>query len=85
MFEKAPIDVLGDEGERVGLGCSVSSNPKPTYTWVKNDLSNEVRFKKSKCNTPFYVEKDIFNLGVALLLKIIKVLFLDFNIKVIIL
>lgn len=43
---KAPIDVLGDEGERVRLGCSVSSNPKPTYTWVKNDLSSEVNILK---------------------------------------
>ena len=38
VFLNAPADVLGDAGERVRLGCSVSSNPPPTYTWTKDDL-----------------------------------------------
>ena len=43
MFLSSPLDVIGSVGERVRLGCSVDSNPEPTYTWLKNDLSSEVR------------------------------------------
>ena len=36
------MDVLGDVGERVRLGCSVSSNPLPTYTWTKDNLAEVI-------------------------------------------
>ena len=42
MFLSAPMDVLGDVGERVRLGCSVSSNPLPTYTWTKDNLAEVI-------------------------------------------
>ena len=60
VFISAPEDVLGENGERVRLGCSVASNPTPSYTWIKNDLSSEVIFADF---TNFFYPKILFYSG----------------------
>ena len=60
VFISAPEDVLGENGERVRLGCSVASNPTPSYTWIKNDLSSEVIFADFRT---FSIQRYFFTVG----------------------
>ena len=42
VFVAAPVDRVGDAGERIELECRVDSNPQPTYSWIRNDLPSVV-------------------------------------------